>query len=325
MRNLLKALSCIFLLVACAPHVEQAGPQTRDTAFTDTHYLTTDDTALPLHQWIPDEGQKAILIAVHGFSDYGHFVLPGFAEYLQANNIHLITYDQRGFGDTMSRGLWAGHDTMADDLANLIKLTQKTYPTLPLYIMGESMGGAVVIETLAQHKDLPIKGAILSAPAVWSMDDWPWYQKAGLYAFSYTMPWLKLSGGGIVQPTDHMETWKTWSRDPLVLREIRVDSLFGVSKLMTRAANQLPEITSPILFLYGENDEVIPAAPVQRIAPHFKDSITFALYKEGWHMLTRDHNGPVVWQDIHHWITSRTTPLPSKADIGTKERLMKLP
>ena len=43
-----------------------------------------------------------------------------------------------------------------------------------------------------------------------------------------------------------------------------------------------------------------------------------ALYRTGFHLLTRDRQGPVVVADIGHWVLTRgsdpTSPLPSGAD-----------
>ncbi|WP_417788651.1 alpha/beta fold hydrolase [Terasakiella pusilla] len=320
MLNTLKALLVLLTLTACTPHIEGLGKRTQVPDLDgDTFYVAQDGVRLPLRIWEPKEPAKAVLIGVHGFNDYGNFLTPGMETFLQDNAIKLITYDQRGFGKSATRGFWPGKEALVNDLANIIHLVHSRYEHLPLYVMGESMGGAVVVNTLTQVKPLPIEGAILSAPAVWGPSSWPWYQKATLYAMSYTMPWLTLSGGGIVQPTDHLENWKNWSLDPLVIRNTRVDAMWGVSWLMEDALNAAPDLDVPTLMLYGANDEVIPHKPTAQFVKKLPANVKVAYYPDGWHWLSRDHNGPTIWKDVVSWINTPTQSLTSGADQDARE------
>jgi alpha-beta hydrolase superfamily lysophospholipase len=324
MHNTLKAigLSLMLLGTACTPYMEGAKAVTHVPDLVGDDFVTADGAKLPLRVWEPDEPAQAVLIGVHGFNDYGNFLMPGMPAFLQKNKIKLITYDQRGFGKGPHPGIWAGTQTMTNDLAMLIHLVHARHENLPLFVLGESMGGAVALTTLAKITPLPVDGLILSAPAVWGPSTWPWYQKAALYTMSYTLPWLKLSGGGIVQPTDNIETWKNWSRDPLVIKSTRVDALWGVSWLMEDALNAATDLKVPTLMLYGEKDQVIPKKATAAMVAHISDNIRLSLYKEGWHWLPRDKNAPVVWQDIVHWMQNKDVPLPSGADQEARKRLL---
>ncbi|WP_135079757.1 alpha/beta fold hydrolase [Terasakiella sp. SH-1] len=321
MLRTLSALLLLFFLIACAPHMEGAGPKTGEADIVGDVIQTADGTQLPLRRWEPNSAPKAVLLGVHGFNDYGNFLMPGFPDYLAENGILLITYDQRGFGQTANRGLWAGTQTFVNDLASIIHLIHARYEHLPLYVMGESMGGAIVMNTMARIKPLPVEGIILSAPATWGMQVWPWYQKLALYTLSHTLPWLKLSGGGILQPTDHIENWHNWSRDPLVIRATRVDAVYGVSQTMADALNASPKITTPTLLLYGAKDEVIPAIATKTMLSSMTITPTFAFYENGWHWLPRDKNAQTVWADILSWINDAQQPLPSGADMDSRKRL----
>ncbi|MDV7339487.1 alpha/beta fold hydrolase [Terasakiella sp. A23] len=325
MRRSLSTLFTLLFLAACTPHIEGLGEKIRVADLVDDHYIAEDGVKLPLRIWEPVEAPKAILIGVHGFNDYGNFLTPGMETYLQQNAIKLITYDQRGFGAAPHRGLWAGTEALTHDLASIIHLVHARHEKLPLYVIGESMGGAVVMTTLAKIKPLPVTGAILSAPAVWGPSTWPWYQKASLYAVSYTMPWLKLSGGGIVQPTDHIENWKNWSLDPLVIRGTRVDGLWGISWLMQDALDHTSDLKVPTLVLYGQKDELIPMGPTGQMISALDDKHKVAFYPDGWHWLPRDKNGPVVWKDVVSWIGDPDKGLPSGADVGAREKIIQHP
>ena len=57
----------------------------------------------------------------------------------------------------------AGSPKVSDSIARTVK---KLYPKVPLYALGESMGGAVVMSALAQAHPPLVDGAILASPAV---------------------------------------------------------------------------------------------------------------------------------------------------------------
>ncbi len=54
---------------------------------------------------------------------------------------------------------------MTEDLATFIALLKETYPDTPVYLLGDSMGGAVTILTMANEDAPEVDGLILVAPA----------------------------------------------------------------------------------------------------------------------------------------------------------------
>jgi alpha-beta hydrolase superfamily lysophospholipase len=96
----------------------------------------------------------------------------------------------RGFGGSDNIGLWAGHETYSEDLDLFTRLVAEKHPNTPIYLLGESMGGAVIIVASAEMKMPQVAGVILAAPALWSREFMPWYQTSLLWLLSYTMAWL---------------------------------------------------------------------------------------------------------------------------------------
>ena len=47
-------------------------------------------------------------------------------------------------------GLWAGADAMRADLDDAVAAARARYPGVPVFALGESMGGAVVLTALAR-------------------------------------------------------------------------------------------------------------------------------------------------------------------------------
>lgn len=112
-------------------------------------------------------------------NDYSNFFeSPG--DYFTTIGIASFAYDQRGFGRGAGRGSWAEINQYTRDLVEFTLLILDHYPGVPLYLLGESMGAAVIIVAMTGVSPPIADGVILSSPAVWSFGTIPWYQRAGL-------------------------------------------------------------------------------------------------------------------------------------------------
>ncbi|MFW5444542.1 MAG: alpha/beta hydrolase [Methylococcaceae bacterium] len=306
-------------ILSCTPMIHPSGPTISSGQIKTNLFITADGTPLPLKTWQPSTKDiKSIIIALHSFNDYSNFFQqPG--NYLTQFNTVSYAYDQRGFGKSPNRGLWAGVDTYIADLKCFIYLVKNKHPNTPLYVLGESMGGAIVITTMTKSHQLPVDGLILAAPAVWARQTMPWYQNLLLWTLSHTTPWLTLTGEGLgIKPSDNIEMLRALGRDPLVIKETRVESIYGLVNLMDQALSSADSLSTNTLLLYGEKDEIIPKEPTYQFLHHLTDSgksnLNIAFYSNGYHMLLRDLQASVIWNDISAWINSLTTPLPSGAD-----------
>ncbi|MGB0750273.1 MAG: lysophospholipase [Magnetospiraceae bacterium] len=316
MTRALFLLLLVGVLGACAPRFEGAGLPMGPPMLTETHFQTADGTSLPLQTWAPKGPPKAVLLAVHGFNDYSHFFdMPG--GWLAEQGVLSLAYDQRHFGANKDPGRWAGAATYQADLRAAAIAIKARYPGVPFYILGESMGGAIVMTALAGVEPPLADGIILSAPAVWARETMPFYQTAVLWLAVRVAPGLKLSGKGLnIWPSDNMEMLKALGADPLFIKKTRVDTLHGLVDLMDQALESASAQRGPMLILYGAKDQIVPAKPtaemLRRLAPGA--GIQVAIYPNGYHMLLRDLQADVVWRDILHWIETPGVVLPSGSE-----------
>ncbi|WP_235044575.1 alpha/beta hydrolase [Methylohalobius crimeensis] len=317
-KNLLKItyltlFSLLVLLNACStPRPPSAEVEPR---LTSRHYITDDRKPLPLHSWLPKGKPNAVIVALHGFNDYGHFIDEP-ARFFRAHGIAVYAYDQRGFGATSGRGRWAGVEQYVDDLIDFTGELSRRYPDAPLYVLGESMGGAVAI--LAANRGLHVHtdGLILAAPAVWARWTMPWYQRSLLWVANALVPWMTLTGDGLgILPSDNLDMLRALSRDPLVIKETRIGAIAGLTDLMDQAMTAGSKLDTPTLYLYGDKDEIIPPSPTRRFLRRVDPAtVHLAWYEKGYHMLLRDLDAERYWRDILAWIETPDAPLPSGAD-----------
>ena len=315
-------LACATVLVtlsACAPTLMTPGPIVGEARLTDDAFVTADGARLPLRKWMPETGQpKVIILALHGFNDYSNFFKePGL--FLSQHGIGSYAYDQRGFGRAPHPRFWSGTAALVADLKAFARAVRVHHPGLPLYLLGESMGAAVIMVAMTEVRQPKTEGVILAAPAVWGRATMPWYQRWALWLGGHTVPWLTVSGRGLgIKPSDNIEMLIELGRDPLVIKDTRIDTLYGLVNLMDAALERATTFHAPALILYGERDEIIPREPTAKMLAQLPTVAAgrrqIAIYEGGYHMLLRDLQASTPWRDIAQWIADPGAALLSGAD-----------
>lgn len=306
-------------LAACAPSPAQVTAQPLRDRFSAPS--TQDPLA---HRFELSNGQslagrvwqhtqpRHIVLGVHGFNDYSK-AFETLAQHSRSElGATVYAYDQRGFGANPEPGIWPGTNVLLADLRHIAAQLRRQHPGLPLTVVGESMGGALVWVAASEEPGLSADQVVLKAPAVWGATSMPWYQRLGLQFMNAVAPDMTFTGRGIqslgITPTNDPDVSRELSRDPLFIKATRISSLAGVTELMGRAQglSDLPPQRS--LVLYGLRDRIIPAPPVcdwlthlmATGASHTKPD--FVIYPDGWHLLTRQLQTHEVLLDMQHWI-----------------------
>lgn len=303
-------LILVYLTGCIGPYVYPNHARISNPVFTREFAVMADGYILPLVTMTGQDNQpRAIVLALHGFNDYSN-AFSELGSYLAGKNILVIAYDQRGFGGTEGSGYWHGATTLTGDLLTMVHLVRQQYKEVPLYILGDSMGGAVILASLESLQEQGgYNGLILVAPAVWAKDTMPWYQQFAMWFFAHALPWFSVSGKGLdITPSDNIEMLRALRRDPLVIKETRADTIYGLSNLMDMALASSSSLNSSTLILYGKHDEIIPRKPtcamLKKLPSQGKKKWRLILYKDGYHMLTRDLQAKKVYHDIETWITT---------------------
>ncbi len=311
----------LMVLSACAPRIEAAGPPIMTPELNNDHILAADGATLPLRVWRAEGSTQATVVAVHGFNDYSDaFKDP--AAFWAARGITTYAYDQRGFGKTANHGLWPGVDSLVEDIRMVTELVSQAHPDAPLYLVGESMGGAAIMTLMARPEPPSVDGVVLVAPAVWGWRSMNIFYRAGLWLGAHIIPWAEPSGRGLgIKPSDNREMLIALSKDPYIIKHTRIDSLYGLVNLMDEAFDSAPRMAVPTLVLYGDNDELVPKKPTYEMLASLKTGYRVALYDTGYHMLLRDLDAEPVLADIAAWIIDPKAPLPSGRERSTDQIL----
>jgi alpha-beta hydrolase superfamily lysophospholipase len=308
------------MLSACAPTVQptvSGNGSAHQPTLTADRYVAADGTSLPVISWQAANGKpKAVILGLHGFGDYRK-AWDEPAQIWTKDGITTYSYDQRGFGSSPTRGRWPGTEALVDDAKAMIVLLHAKYPGVPVYLAGESMGGAVAL--VAADQQAEIDGLILLATALRSRETLGPVAAKGLWFFAHTVPWLPSGPTSIdYKPTDNPKTLEKLRNDPMMLRQARLDMGYGLVDLMDAARDSAARVHVPYLMLHGLGDRIVPQEPVRaaiEIMPPRTDS-RLAFYKNGYHLLLRDKEGMTVAADVAVWISDHEAALPSGADAA---------
>ena len=316
---------CYFLLLFCAACATPQS-QTRASAsiavqLTEDKLVASDGAQLPYRRWLPARDTKAVIIALHGFNDYSHgFEIPG--EFMRLHGIATFAFDERGFGSAPSTGVWAGEDNLARDAADMVQAVRQHYPDTPVYLLGESMGAAVVIAAVTRPGFPAVNGVILTAPAIWGGDTMNPFFRVSLWIGAHTFPDKKLTGEDLhILASDNIDMLRAFSSDPLVIKATRIDAISGLVQLMDTGYRKVGEVKVPMLLLYGSHDQVIPRAPIIKAMHRLPKDAKIAYYPLGYHMLLRDLHGDVPVRDMLAWMDNHNSALPSEHDISAQKYL----
>lgn len=331
------------LSASCAPTIDEdarlagigtvrAAPEPKPVPhFTETAFIAADGAVLPLRKWLTPKDRtggepKAVVLALHGFNDYSN-AFDGPGGIWAKEGIATYAYDQRGFGAAPERGFWPGRAALAADAATAAQVLRRLYPRSPIYLLGDSMGGAVAVIALTGESGTPVPdvdGVILTAPAVWGRPTMGLLPTLALWVGVRLVPGLTVSGRGLeIKPSDNIPMLQALAHDPLVIHETRIDTIFGLVDLMDATLASASLLNAPLLVAYGARDEIVPKASVRRfvdaLPPEPQRRHRLAWYDDGYHMLLRDLEGPVVAADVASWALAPRAPLPSGADRRAEE------
>jgi acylglycerol lipase len=298
----LALLAAVVALSACAPQMQLRGPAIQPPELADDHFIMADGTHLPVRRWMPEGDVDAVVIALHGFTDYRN-AFSNLGTYLARRGIATYAYDQRGFGGTARRGIWPGTLLLVDDLIQVTELLQKLHPKAKLFILGESMGAAVVLVAMDRHDFPDIGGAVLLAPAVWGWRVMNPALAGLLRLLAHGAPRLPIPASEFRKlASDNQAMLDALDQDPLVLQSVRVDALYGLVTLMDDALESATSLGTPTLVLYGARERIIPRAAREEFIGRLRASQPVLIYPQGHHTLLRDRNAEVVLDEVASWI-----------------------
>ena len=272
----------------------------------------------PFVIWETKDDISSVILAVHGYNDYSNsFEEP--AAYLSQFGIKTFAFDLNGFGKNKNRGKNFDLAIHLEDIKQRLKILKKENPNKEIFILGESMGGALVLSLINQYNDLPIKGVILVAPAIWDFSEENFWKSISLKFFSLIFPNVKVSAKGLikVKASNNVEMLEKLSQDKFFIHKPTFKSLKGIVEIMDESyVNTTEYLNNPqydLLILLPIKDEIVPRKPFLKILDNINQNnkdlkmTNIKIYENHYHMILRDKKANRVLEDLKNWILNENS------------------
>ena len=264
-------------------------------------FQSADGLELYYQSWQTQASARAVLVIVHGHGGHSG-VFERIIESVSDRNYIVYSFDLRGHGRSPGqRGYINSWTEYRADLTAFLDLVKTQQPDLPLFLLGQSMGGIIALDYVL-NQPIQLQGLILMSPAL-GLGISTWKLLVGRI-LSSILPRFAL---------DSSRDFTTGSRDPEMVAACARDPLRhrrGTARLATellqtidRVNARAGELQIPLLILHGGADRITPLQSSQA----FFAGVTQAdkkmyEYPDSYHELQNDLNYQEVLADMNDWI-----------------------
>lgn len=301
-------------------------------------FLSSDrKTLVHAIMWTPEAQPIGILQIAHGMVEFIDRY-DDFAEYLAGRGYVVVGNDHLGHGASVgSKEDWGyfaaenGADCVLEDMHRLTVMTKESYPDVPYFLLGHSMGSFFTRKYLCAFGG-EISGAIISGtgwqpPIVLGLGKTLARVLAVFHGWHYRSALIdKMSFGGMNKPFEPAATERDWlTRDEAIVRKYLDDernnfvftlngyfNLFDTISFVQKKKNlaKMPKAL-PVLFISGGKDPVGNAGEgVARVSSRFiragMQNVSTILYPEYRHEILNELGKEFVYNDIIQWITAES-------------------
>ncbi len=284
---------------------QNAAPSTPAQAYVSMTFTGAGGVSLFRQVWRPAGPSRAVLLNIHGLGDHSG-LYPALVEHFTARGVTVHAMDLRGNGRSGGQRAYIERwEEYREDLGRFVALVREEEAGRPLFLLGNSLGGLIVLDYALHHPE-GLRGVIAASPPLGRLG-----VPAPLLALGRVL--------SLVWPRFSIRTGMDLSglaRDPVVVQTVLADPLFhrvGTARLSTevvaaiaRVQAAAPAFPLPLLVLHGSADRMVPPegsrAFVARVGHPDRE---LREYAGAYHVLFADLDHQRVLTDVERWIEAR--------------------
>jgi alpha-beta hydrolase superfamily lysophospholipase len=256
---LLLAFLCS-ILFATSSHAEDF-----DATWNDGIALLNSDS--PGAFWLPPKSVplKGIVVCLHGFG-LNAASYDSFGQAMSAKGYALFAPDVRGFGYWRESGLHPKLDLSAavEDVRKITRTLKASHPELPLFILGESMGGAIGLAAVAMYPH-GVDGLIAAVPSSARFEQKKASAKVAVRYLIDPDKEFDVKNKVIDRAVSSDELKQLWLSDQRNRLHVSPRELVHFQRFMNSAMDLAKNITeTPVLLVQGCRDNLVkPTATIK--------------------------------------------------------------
>lgn len=252
-----------------------------------------------VRSWGDKNSATAVALLVHGLGAHSGW-FEAAAKELAARGFLVLAYDQKGHG-SRANTIFKSYTEWVNDLANLLRELKALYSKMPFFLMGNSMGGLVVMA--ASHFVEPDGIVILSPgfdghPKTFSIG----YKVRSVFsALMSPLKEVKLPYGFEIVTRDlAVRTWL--DADPIKKKALPGFMLVELLKLSQNVLANLKSVKVPVLMITAGQEKVVNNQVNERLFKRLSaPSKKHVHMTDAWHDLMFDPQVDEVADAIKVW------------------------
>jgi alpha-beta hydrolase superfamily lysophospholipase len=268
--------------------------------------VSADQTCLFYRYWPAESPGNRIVLVLHGIG-YHSGPYKVIAGALNPRGIDVYGIDARGHGLSCGRRGYLGIPAQAaEDVSAMVHFLKQQHPSARLYLLGESMGGALALNYMKDSRD--IGRLILLAPAL-NVNSAQLFRLGNLpllpfFLFARRHPAISLVGKRLDESSRDPQWIAERQADPLAYKKVSFGYLGDIKALVKDWRTQIaPRVHVPTLIIQGEQDRIVSQKDCrefpERLAATDK---TFKTYANVRHTTLWDPETPAILDAVRQWI-----------------------
>lgn len=255
----------------------------------------------------PGENARALILFVHGLGEhlqrYNHW-----SDLFAGENIAFAGLDLPGHGRSEGRRGSIRSFSVLDEMIDiLLKTATRTFPGVPVYLYGHSLGGGIVLDYLIRRNP-KIKGAIITSPWLLLSIE-PSKIKTMLASVAgRIMPGLvQQSGLNTIHLSHDESVAELYNNDPLVHNKISLRLFMAATNAARNSLRNASDLKIPTLIIHGSDDHICSPEGSKEFAMK-TPMAELKIWDGGFHEL---HNEPFkeeVFKYIVNWMKRPRSP-----------------
>lgn len=283
--------------------------------------LKLQNVSMPMYQWENDSGKpRAVAILIHGLTMHGG-IFDKLARHLAEQGYKVIAPDLHGYGRWADLpqeerickecGAQVCYQKSRRELLELIDEVKAANPSLPLYMIGESLGADMVLYSASMRPKI-IDGIVLSSPAI----------KRRFNLVPRVMRDMCLIAHNPFRQVDLVPYMKKFAsedqriideavNDRLVRKKLTTWELFKTVHTMRPSLQYADKVPAnmPVLVIQGDNDRMLKSNAVCDLLKHLstQDQTVRWFHDRGHLLLETAYVQPDTLNTVEGWLNEHLT------------------